>query len=102
MMARIRSQEHGSKARGMTKAAPLLAHRTVEDDCSLDAPSRPRLRHCPLALLLIGAAISILTWAEGVWAQESVAVRAALVESVPTDDPMAAAWTKASMAEFPL
>jgi DMSO reductase family type II enzyme heme b subunit len=35
------------------------------------------------------------------WAQESVAVRAALVSSVP-DDPTAAAWSSAVPAQFPL
>ncbi|WP_447974217.1 ethylbenzene dehydrogenase-related protein [Nitrospira sp. Kam-Ns4a] len=37
-----------------------------------------------------------------VLAQESVVARAALVDTVPADDPMAPAWNDAPMAEFPL
>ncbi len=52
---------------------------------------------------LVGSAVlaSGLAASGGAWAQESVAVRAALVESVP-DDPASAAWNEAPMATFPL
>lgn len=36
------------------------------------------------------------------WAQESVAVRAALVkDNLPAEDPTAAAWSSAPVSEFP-
>ncbi|MFM7841621.1 MAG: hypothetical protein ACKO9T_07085, partial [Nitrospira sp.] len=51
---------------------------------------------------LAGAALLASTAGVGsAWAQESVAVRAALVSSVP-DDPTAAAWNSAMAAQFPM
>lgn len=48
------------------------------------------------AVLLAGAGLP-----ENAWAQESVAIRAMLVKTVP-DDPAAAAWSSAIPAKFPL
>ena len=49
-----------------------------------------------------GAALTAsLVLAGSAWAQESVAIRAVLVKTVP-DDPTAAAWSSAVTAKFPL
>jgi len=54
---------------------------------------------CPILGAVILASSLLPTAAS---AQESVAARAARVDTVPTDDPMAEGWKDAPMAEFPL
>jgi len=54
-----------------------------------------------LGIIAGAASLASMGVAETSWAQESVAVRAALVKTLP-DDPASAAWTTADSAKFPL
>ncbi len=53
--------------------------------------------------VVAGAAVAAGVVASGgVWAQESVSIRAMLVKSVPADDPTASAWNSVTASQFPL
>jgi DMSO reductase family type II enzyme heme b subunit len=55
------------------------------------------------AIALLFSLVSLIPClVSGVQAQESVAVRASLVKSVPADDPTAATWSSVPSSEFPL
>ena len=56
-----------------------------------------------LAGAAVGAGLMVVAGLPAVQAQESVAVRASVVQgALPVDDPSAAAWSTASAAEFPM
>ena len=61
-----------------------------------------RIATCCLGLVAGVAVAACIGVPDVAWAQESVSIRAALVKSVPADDPAASAWNSVAASQFPM